>query len=111
MLEVFPPAEETSVVSYVIYEDGTTGRIEVTAGAVPELTRPGTMVTKEVYQAKVAALEEQAAKAVAHLEASEQTRARADYTALTLLGLAEATARRLSGYTGPHVTPPVVGQS
>ncbi|MFJ8143264.1 hypothetical protein [Streptomyces sp. NPDC096013] len=111
MLEVFPPAEETSVVSYVIYEDGTAGRIEVTAGAVPELPRPGTMVTEEVYQAKVAALEEQAAKAVADLEAAEQRRAHGDFTALTLLGLTEETARRLSGYTGPHIHLPVVGES
>ncbi|MGW3447362.1 hypothetical protein [Streptomyces sp. NPDC001076] len=111
MLEVFPPAEETAVVSYVIYEDGTAGRIEVTAGAMPELPRPGTMVTEEVYQAKVAALEELAVKAVADLEAAEQARARADYTALVLLGLGEETARRLSGYTGPHVNLPVGGQS
>ncbi|MFJ9724589.1 hypothetical protein ACIRP3_17740 [Streptomyces sp. NPDC101209] len=60
------------------------------------------MVTGKVYQAKVAALTELAARVIAGLEDAEQTRARADCTALSLLGLGEVTARRLSGHTGPH---------
>jgi hypothetical protein len=103
MLEGFTSAEEPSTVSYVIYEDGTVGRIEVTAGATFEFTRPGTMVTEEAYRAAATALEELAAASVADLEAAAQGRALADFTALTLLGLAEGTARRLSGYTGPAV--------
>lgn len=111
MLEAFTTAEDTSAVSYVIYDDGTAGRIEVSAGAVPELTRPGTFVDEDDYQARVKALADLEAAVLAGEETAEQARALADYTALTLLGLAEATARRLSGYTGPDVIPPVVGQS
>ncbi|WP_158013035.1 hypothetical protein [Streptomyces sp. Root369] len=101
MLESVAAAEPTSAVYHVIYEDGTAGRIEVTAGAVPELARPGCFVEPEDYQARIKALEDLEAAVLADEEATQHGQALADYTALTLLGLAEETARRLSGYNGP----------
>lgn len=101
MLESVAPAEPVSAVYHVIYEDGTAGRIEVTTGAAPELSRPGCFVEEADYLARVKAMEDLEAAVLADEEAMQQGLAHADYTALTLLGLAEETARRLSGYGGP----------
>ncbi|MFE2424623.1 hypothetical protein [Streptomyces hokutonensis] len=101
MLEGVAPTEPTSAVYYVIYEDGTAGRMEVTANAAPELARPGSFVEEEDYLARVKAMEDLEAAVLADEEAIQQGKALADYTALTLLGLGEETARRLSGYDGP----------
>ncbi|MBC9729250.1 hypothetical protein [Streptomyces sp. TRM68367] len=111
MLEGFEPTEDTGAVHHVIYEDGSVGRIEVTAGAVPELSRPGSFVSEERYQERVKALEEVQAARIAEVEAAELGRSRADFLALSLLGLAEETARRLSGYTGPDASMLDVGES
>jgi hypothetical protein len=85
---------------FVIYEDGTPARLEVPAGAEPRLSRPGAVVTMEEYGERVRELEEGTAAYVARLTAEDEARHAADYAALLAAGVAEDSARRMSGYEG-----------
>lgn len=85
---------------FVIYEDGTTGHVQVSGGQEPALDRPGTFVTEERYGERLLELRAQHAAHVAALEAADEARQEADYAALAELGVPKETARRMSGYTG-----------
>ncbi|HLL36317.1 MAG TPA: hypothetical protein VK545_21095 [Streptomyces sp.] len=93
---------------WVIYDDGSTGQITATGESEPDLTRPGRLVTQEEYEAR---LEEIRAARAAHLEElleAEAAQQLAEYRDLRAAGIPDATARRLSGYTGPD--PESVGE-
>lgn len=77
------------------------------AGSVAEIreTQPGATplphgaveIDAEEYGADLTHMEEARARHVAELQAADRARQKADYAALSTLGLPEETARRLSG--------------
>lgn len=88
---------------YIIYDDGS-----VEAQTVPDvpgvqavLSKPGRVSGKIEYDQYRARLEEQAAIWLAETQAREQQVRKDDYDALIIAGIPEATARRITGYTGP----------
>ncbi|NBM15779.1 NAD-glutamate dehydrogenase [Streptomyces sp. GC420] len=85
---------------FVIYEDGTPAHMQVLAGTEPMLSRPGAFVSRAEYGERVRELREGTAARVAELEAADEAHHRADYDALRAAGVAEDSARRLSGYGG-----------
>ena len=91
------------VVFYVIYEDGSVEVLTVTGDpdAEPVLSKPGRIASKIEYDQYLAVLEEQHAIYLAEIAAREQQVLKADYDALIAAGIPEATARRITGYTGP----------
>ncbi|MFD5788560.1 hypothetical protein ACFWH1_18300 [Streptomyces sp. NPDC127037] len=90
------------VTYWVLYDDGSAGRIESTSGE-PVLNRPGRLVTEAEYQQRIAELEAANAAWIAEQQAADTARQREDYLALRAAGVPEATARRLSGYEGEDV--------
>jgi hypothetical protein len=86
---------------YVVYEDGTAGHIRVNEGTEPTLARPGRFVSLEEYGERVAQLQDEAGAHVARLQAEDEARQRANFQALLAVGLPEANARDMSGFTGP----------
>ncbi|MFI0934562.1 hypothetical protein ACH4RG_22930 [Streptomyces sp. NPDC021019] len=60
-------------------------------------------VSREVYEAGVAAVEKANEAEFAEVAAREQEEAHVAYTALLLVAVPEPIARRLSGYSGPAV--------
>ncbi|MGC4947690.1 hypothetical protein ACLQ2N_16030 [Streptomyces sp. DT224] len=90
------------VTYWVLYDDGSVGRIESTTGE-PELNQPGHFVTEAEYQQRVAELEAANAEWIAEQQAADVARQREDYLALIEAGVPETTARRLSGYEGEAV--------
>ncbi|MDX3069794.1 hypothetical protein PV518_48070 [Streptomyces sp. ND04-05B] len=85
---------------YVIYEDGSLGRIDTDGEGQPPLAKPGRFVDAATYGARSEELAAQHAQHVADLQAADEARTKADYDALIEAGIPEATARRLSGYQG-----------
>ncbi|MFD0208958.1 hypothetical protein ACFVH9_07460 [Streptomyces hirsutus] len=85
---------------YVIYDDGTTGHMQVPEGTEPTLSRPGRVVSRDEYSERLHELREGTAAHVAVLEAQDEARHRADYEALVTAGVAEESARRMAGYLG-----------
>ena len=85
---------------FVIYDDGTTGRMQVSKGTEPTLSRSGSFVSEEEYGARVQQLGEGTAAHVAELQAADEARQAADYEALVGLGVPEDSARRMAGYDG-----------
>ncbi|WP_433341755.1 hypothetical protein [Streptomyces sp. CA-253872] len=85
---------------WVLYEDGSAGRISADAAEdePPTLAKAGRVVTEEEYDAYVTALAAQRDEHLAEVRDQEQARAREDYDALRVAGVPEATARRMSGY-------------
>ncbi|MFJ8143262.1 hypothetical protein [Streptomyces sp. NPDC096013] len=92
---------ETTSTYWVVYDDGSAGLIETTDEEAPLLSRPGRLVTQQEYQARLDELTAHTATHRAEQAAAEAQQARDDYTALIALGAPDATARRMSGYTGP----------
>jgi hypothetical protein len=90
-----------AVTYYVIYDDGSIGRIVSSNGEQPPLSKPGRFVTEAEYQTRADELEAEHAEHIAEMQAADEARAREDYEALIAAGIPEATARRMSGYTGP----------
>ncbi|PSK58004.1 hypothetical protein B0E38_01849 [Streptomyces sp. 111WW2] len=86
---------------YVIYDDGTAGQMQVLAGTEPTLSRPGRFVSRDEYSDRLQELREGTAAHLAGLTAEDEARHRADYEALRAAGVAEVSARRMAGYTGP----------
>ena len=77
-----------------------------TSGAVDEpapLPEGATLLTEEEYTAELAAVEAARQEHADDLVAADEARTREDYLALRAAGVPEATARRMSGYTGPPV--------
>lgn len=83
--------------------DGTlTARaVSGTDGAEPDLPEGATPLTETEYQTALAELRAQQQSHAADVTAAEQQTQQADYEALRALNVPEATARRMSGYTGP----------
>ncbi|WP_327123600.1 hypothetical protein [Streptomyces sp. NBC_01727] len=100
---VQPVAEP--VTYWVLYDEGSSGRIESTTGE-PTLTSPGRLVTEAEYQARVDELTAANEAHVAEIEAADKERQRQDYEALVAAGLPAETAARLSGYEVPQVEEP-----
>jgi hypothetical protein len=98
---------------YAILDNGSVYATSWEAGQPgnQSLPSPGRVVTQGEYQARLDEINAANAQRNAQDEAQQQAAAKDDYEALLAAGLREATARRLTGYTGPDVTPPVVGQS
>ncbi|MFF1834252.1 hypothetical protein ACFVXE_08605 [Streptomyces sp. NPDC058231] len=88
------------VTYWVLYDDGSSGRIESTTGE-PTLTSPGHLVTEAEYQARINELNAANEAHIAAIQAEEDERKREDYDALIAAGVPDVTARRLSGYEGP----------
>lgn len=95
------PVPGQMVTYWVIYDDGSTGKIDTDTGGAPELLRPGRLVTEDEYMAQVQAVREQQAEHLEDLLDGEAAQQVEDYQALLAAGVPEATARRMSGYTGP----------
>lgn len=71
-----------------------------TAGT-PALPEGATALTQEEYEAELAAIEAARQEHAEDLVAADEANQSADYQALRASGIPEATARRLTGYTGP----------
>jgi hypothetical protein len=82
---------------YVIYDDGTTGHLQMLDGGEPELSRPGRFVSLDEYSDQLGRLRDGTAAHIATLKAADEARHRADYEALIGLGVPEETARRMAG--------------
>ncbi|MGW3736689.1 hypothetical protein [Streptomyces sp. NPDC005148] len=91
--------DEAPVTYWVLYDDGSSGRVESTNGE-PTLTSPGRLVSEAEHQARVDELKAANDAHVAEIQAEDETRQREDFDALVASGLPEASARRLSGYEG-----------
>lgn len=93
---------ENTVTAYVIYEDGTTERQRYIGqpDVEPVLSKPGRYVTEAEYNAALGEINEANAQGLDQLIAAEVATLKGDFDALVQLGLPEAAARRMSGYTG-----------
>lgn len=94
-----PPQERTH---YVLFEDGTLGQITTTSDQDPVLTRGGRLVTQDVYEELRAQMLQAHQDRLDRLQAEEEAARLAQYEELKAVGLSEATARGLSGYSGPQ---------
>lgn len=90
---------------WAVYDDGSVGRITVTNGQEPVLGKPGRLVTEEEYRGRLEEIQAVRDQARADQEAADLARTREDYLALRAAGVPDATARRMSGYTGPEIEP------
>lgn len=99
MLQGAQPVPETATF-YVLYEDGSSGEITVSGGGTPELAKPGRIVPAKKYQARLTDLRAHHEEQSARLVADDEDRTRGDYEALKAAGVAEGTARRMSGWNG-----------
>lgn len=88
---------------YVVYDDGSIEQLTMTGTGplVPVLDKPGRITSKAEYDQYKTVMDERHAIYLAELSAAEQSTMRTDYDALIAAGMPDATARRLSGYTGP----------
>jgi hypothetical protein len=96
------------VTYWAIYDDGSTGVITVTSQGEadePVLSKPGRLVTQEEYDERLAEIREQQAANAQALAEADAARTREDYLELLRAGVAEPTARRMSGYEGPVLDP------
>ncbi|WP_411092323.1 hypothetical protein [Streptomyces sp. 049-1] len=67
----------------------------------PELPEGATELTQEEYETALAEIQADRQDHADDLVAADETNQSADYQALRASGIPEATARRLTGYTGP----------
>lgn len=88
---------------YVLFDDGSASLMMSTTGEEPPLSKPGRFVDRDEYEARQDEIRTAREEHVAALQAEDERRTREDYEALIATGVPEATARRLSGYTGPDV--------
>jgi len=96
-------SEAGTVTFYIIYEDGSVEAqtLPDVPGAEPVLSKPGRVSGKIEYDQYLARLNEQNNIWFSETLAREQQLLKADYDALIAAGIPEATARRITGYTGP----------
>ncbi|MDI9829675.1 hypothetical protein [Streptomyces sp. KAU_LT] len=91
---------------FVLYEDGSVGRLQVTQGEQPPaLARAGRFVSRQEYLARLDELNTATAEHVGRLLADDEERTRGDYLELRGAGIRDESARRMSGYQGPDVAP------
>jgi len=96
-------AELGTVTFFIIYEDGSveTQTLPDEPGAEPVLSKPGRNAGEIEYNQFLARIEQQNALWFTETQAREQQLLKADYDALIAAGIPEATARRITGYSGP----------
>lgn len=87
--------------TYVIYEDGSIEASTVSDTMEVVLSKPGRIVSEAEYNQRLDLLNEQHAIWLAETRAREDQLLKADYDALLAAGIPEATARRITGYSGP----------
>lgn len=95
------PVDPEVTTYYVLFEDGSASVMTTTTGEEPPLAKPGRFVDREEYENRQAEIRAAREAHIADLQAEDERRTREDYEALIASGIPEATARRLSGYTGP----------
>ncbi|MER7841659.1 hypothetical protein ABTY98_38690 [Streptomyces sp. NPDC096040] len=88
---------------YVVYESGALGRIVAADGLTPVLAEGVRLVTQAAWEELQAEMREQHDARLAELHAEEEQTRSKQYADLMEVGLPEATARSLSGYTGQAV--------
>jgi hypothetical protein len=93
-----------SLTFYVVFENGALGRITAAEGLEPVLADGAKLVSQAVWEGLQAQMREQHEARVAELEAEEEETRRRQYEDLRAVGMPEATARSLSGFTGQAVT-------
>ncbi|MEU4228320.1 hypothetical protein AB0F17_28835 [Nonomuraea sp. NPDC026600] len=91
------PGEAT--VHYVLYEDGSAGRITTSGLGLGELAKPGREVTQAEYETAVAELHAVRGEHLDELQAADEARLRRHYEALIGVGVAADVAGEMSGYT------------
>lgn len=96
------PAPEP-VTFFIIYDDGSIEQQDVEGVDSPEptLSKPGRVAGQIEYEQYRLRLEEQNKIWIAETDARQQAVQKVDYDGLILAGIPDATARRLTGYTGP----------
>ncbi|MET7720705.1 hypothetical protein [Streptomyces mirabilis] len=94
------PPEPTT--HYVQYPDGHISQITAT-GAEPVLAEGAKLLTQEQYEETRAQMLEAHEARLVELQAGEEAAQLQQYKDLRAVGLPEATARSLSGYTGQAV--------
>lgn len=94
------PVDPEATTYYVLFEDGSASLMTSTTGEEPPLAKPGRFVDREEYETRKGEIRAAREAHVADLQAEDEQRTREDYEALIATGVPEATARRLSGYTG-----------
>lgn len=92
-----------TVTFYVIYEDGSVEEqiLPDTSGVEPVLSKPGRVSGQIEYEQYKTRIEELNRIWLAETNARQQAIQKVDYDGLILAGIPDATARRLTGYTGP----------
>lgn len=98
MSETIP--EEGVQTLYIRYPNGTVGALTVGDGVSTDLDPDATVITADEYAAYLESLQQASAVMEAEMREAEQEAVSADYAALRAAGVPEATARRLTGYTG-----------
>ncbi|MCF3960600.1 hypothetical protein [Streptomyces fuscigenes] len=88
------------ITAWVQYEDGSLGSITVTGGQLPELARPGRLITQAEFETLNAAMSAAHTSRLQDMAEEETARQTREYQDLRKAGIPEETARRLSGYTG-----------
>lgn len=96
-------SEPGTVTFYIIYEDGSVEAqtLPDVPGAEPVLSKQGRVSGKIEYDQYLNRLNEQNNIWLVETLAREQQLLKADYDALITAGIPEATARRITKYTGP----------
>ncbi|MDH6189111.1 hypothetical protein M2168_002143 [Streptomyces sp. CZ24] len=92
--------EGAPTVHYVLYDDGSLGRIEMWTDQEPTLSKPGRIVTEAEYRAALEDMRGNTAARVQTLRDEDYARQEAEYDDLLTAGIPERTARRLSGFAG-----------
>jgi hypothetical protein len=89
---------------HLLYATGAVAEVETTQAA-EDYTPPegATVITAEDYATRLADIQADNQAAVDQALAEEAQQRQEDYEALLALNVPEATARRLSGYTGPEL--------
>ncbi|MFF4755544.1 hypothetical protein ACWD5R_32045 [Streptomyces sp. NPDC002514] len=97
----FPGTTPDPVKGWALYDDGTLGSLTLFGCGLPELPRPGKLITKQEYDRIHAEMMDAHAARLQEMEAVDAARQEREYRHLTEAGIPETTARSLSGYTGP----------
>lgn len=86
---------------YVQYANGTIGKLMPGDGIDLEIPEGATVISGSEYEAQLSALREAHEIYQQELRDAELAALKTDYDELRAAGIPDATARRLSGYTGP----------
>lgn len=84
---------------WVIYDDGSLGRVETGEDEPPALSKPGRFVTEDEYAQRLNEIQQAREQRLAEEEAARLAEARSNYDALIAAGIPPAVASSLSGYT------------